>query len=93
MFRKLAYGSRAPANEKPAGLFDGFRIDTDGRIWASAADGVYVYAKTGTLLGRIRVPEVVANVEFGGADLNYLFICGTTSLYGMKVMVNGVDRS
>ena len=77
----------------PAGLFDGFRIDTDGRIWASAADGVYVYSKTGTLLGRIRVPEVVANVEFGGADLNYLFICGTTSLYGMKVMVNGVDRS
>lgn len=75
-----------------AGLFDGFRIDVDGRVWTSAGDGVHVYDPDGTLLGKILVPEVVANVEFGGAKRNYLFICGTTSLYGMKVMVNGAKR-
>ena len=26
------------------GIFDGFRLDTDGRIWTSAGDGVHVYA-------------------------------------------------
>jgi len=46
----------------------------------------------GTLLGKVLVPEVVANVEFGGAKRNHLFICGTTSLYTVKVMTNGAKR-
>lgn len=32
--------------ECSAGLFDGFRLDTEGRIWTSAADGVHVYHPT-----------------------------------------------
>jgi gluconolactonase len=75
-----------------AGFFDGFRLDVDGRIWASAADGVHVYEPDGTLIGKVLVPEVVANVEFGGAKRNYLFICGTTSLYVVKVKTNGAKR-
>jgi gluconolactonase len=35
------------------------------------------------------VPEVVANCAFGGAKRNMLYICGTTSLYVVRVMVNG----
>lgn len=75
--------------ECTAGLFDGFRLDEDGRIWTSAADGVHCYDPDGTLLGKIRVPEVVANVCFGGAKRNYLYICGTTSLYGVRLPVTG----
>jgi gluconolactonase len=75
--------------ECTAGLFDGFRCDEDGRIWVSAADGVHIYDPDGTLLGKVRVPEVVANVCFGGPKRNRLFICGTTSLYALMVMVNG----
>lgn len=74
------------------GFFDGFRLDVEGRVWASAGDGVHVYAADGTLLGKVLVPEVVANVEFGGAKRNHLFICGTTSLYTVKVMTNGAKR-
>ncbi len=76
--------------ECTAGLFDGFRLDTAGRIWTSAADGVHCYDPDGTLLGKVRVPEVVANVCFGGPKRNYLYICGTTSLYGVRLPVNGV---
>ena len=76
----------------PAGLFDGFRLDRDGNIWASAADGVYCYAPDGTLIGRIRVPEVVANVCFGGPKRNRLFICATTSLYAVYVRTSGASR-
>ena len=72
-----------------AGLFDGFRLDTDGRIWSSAADGVHCFNADGVLLGKIKVPEVVANVEFGGAKKNVLYICGTTSLYAVRLMING----
>ncbi len=76
-----------------AGLFDGFRLDVAGRLWVSANDGVHCYDPDGVLLGKVMVPEVVANVEFGGGPKrNYLYICGTTSLYGVKVMVNGAKR-
>ena len=71
------------------GLFDGFRFDTEGRIWTSAGDGVHCYDPDGTLIGKIIVPETVANVCFGGQKRNYLYICGTTSLYGVRLPVNG----
>ena len=43
----------------------------------------------GTLIGKVLVPEVVANCVFGGAKRNVLYICGTTSLYAVRLMVNG----
>jgi gluconolactonase len=71
------------------GLFDGFRLDSDGRIWSSAGDGVHCYDPDGTLIGKVRVPEGVANVCFGGIKRNVLFICGTTSLYAIRLKING----
>ena len=72
-----------------SGLFDGLRLDDAGRIWTSAADGVHCYDPDGTLIGRIKVPEVVANLCFGGPKRNYLYVCGTTSLYAIRLPVNG----
>ena len=75
--------------ECTAGLFDGFRIDTDDRVWTSARDGVHCYAPNATLIGKIRIPEIVSNVCFGGPKLNRLFITGTTSLYSVYLAING----
>lgn len=72
------------------GLFDGFRFDRAGRIWTSAQDGVHCLSPSGVLIGKILIPEIVANVCFGGPKLNRLFICGTTSLYSVFLNVNGV---
>ncbi len=72
------------------GLFDGFRLDRDGRIWSSAQDGVHCMKPEGQLICKIKIPEIVANVCFGGPKLNRLFICGTTSLYSIFLSVNGV---
>lgn len=72
-----------------AGLFDGFRLDDAGRIWTSAGDGVHCYEPDGTLIGKILVPEGVANVVFGGPKRNRLYICATTSLYAIMLPVNG----
>ena len=74
----------------PAGLFDGIRFDTAGRLWASASDGIHCYHPDGARLGRIAVPEVVANLCFGGPKRNRLYICATTSLYAITVNANGV---
>lgn len=71
------------------GLFDGFRVDTDGRVWTSAADGVHVFEPDGTLIGKVKISEVVANLCFGGPKRDRLFICGTTSLYSVRVFAKG----
>lgn len=75
--------------ESTAGLFDGFRVDCKGRVWTSTGEGVHCYDSDGALIGKILIPEMVANVTFGGAKLNRLFICGTTSLYSIYLTTNG----
>ena len=72
-----------------AGVYDGFRLDTQGRIWTSAADGIHVLAADGALLGKVVVPESVANLCFAGPRRNWLLITATTSLYGIRLPVNG----
>ena len=73
----------------PAGLYDGLRVDVHGNLWLSAADGVHCHAPDGTLLGKVLIPETVANLCFGGAKRNRMFICGTTSLYSVYLNTRG----
>ena len=72
-----------------AGIFDGFRVDEAGRLWASADDGVHCLDTDGTLIGKIRVPETVSNVCFGGPHRNRLFVTATTSLYSIYLLLRG----
>src|SRR5262249_55963947 len=71
--------------EVSPGIADGFRFDSDGNLWTSAADGVHCYSPQRELLGKVKVPETVANLTFGGRKRNRLLICGTTSLYAIYV--------
>jgi gluconolactonase len=72
-----------------SGMFDGFRVDQTGRLWASAEDGVHCHDPDGTLIGKIRIPEIVSNLTFGGARRNRLFITATSSLYAVYLTANG----
>jgi gluconolactonase len=74
------------------GLYDGLRVDAKGHLWLSAGDGVHCHAADGERLGKIRVPETVANVCFGGPKLNRLFICATTSLYSVYLNARAAPR-
>ncbi|MFE2129013.1 SMP-30/gluconolactonase/LRE family protein [Streptomyces amritsarensis] len=72
---------------------DNLRFDDEGRLWAAAMeDGVHCYAADGTLIGRLRVPEPVSNIAFGGPKNNRLFITATTSLYSLVMSVTGLPR-
>lgn len=75
------------------GIFDGIRLDTQGRIWASAADGVHIYHPDGTLLGKLLVPETVSNLTWGGAKRNRLFLTATTSIYSLLTTANGAPEA
>lgn len=73
------------------GVPDGFRVDTEGNVWTSAQDGVLCYSSEGVLLGRIKFPEMVANLVFGGEKRNRLFITATSSLYAVYVGAVGAQ--
>jgi gluconolactonase len=73
------------------GIPAGFRVDVDGNIWTSAGDGVQCFTSGGDLIGKIPVPEKVANVCFGGPTHDRLFICGHTSLYSIYLNTRGAQ--
>ena len=77
------------------GFADGMRVDADGNLWCGCGwagpgfDGVQVFAPDGALIGQILLPEICANVTFGGARHNRLFMAASTSLYVLDVNVRG----
>ena len=80
---------------KGAGQADGIRADKDGNIWVGAGwvgpgyDGVHVFAPGGERIGMILLPEMCANVCFGGTKRNRLFMCASQSLYAVYVETQG----
>jgi gluconolactonase len=82
---------------KPS-ITDGMRADTDGNICRSIGrgdaneDGVRCYSPSGELLGKIHIPETVANLCFGGTFRNRLYICGSTSLYAVYTGAQGAMK-
>jgi len=86
------------------GAFDGIKCDVDGNIWAGwgsngscdadamALDGVMVFNPQGRAIGHIRLPERCANLCFGGADGNRLFMASSHSIYALYVNTRGAER-
>ena len=78
-----------------AGFADGIRADIDGNIWVGAGwvgegyDGVHIFAPDGERIGLILLPEICANVCFGGPKRNRLFMAASQSLYAVYVETQG----
>ena len=78
----------------PQGTPDGIRCDIEGNVWAGwgmseALDGVRVFAPDGAPIGHIALPERCANICFGGAKRNRLFMAASHSLYALYVATQG----
>jgi gluconolactonase len=77
------------------GSSDGIRCDTKGNLWAAAGgggdgyDGVHVFAPDGALIGQVVLPESCANLCFGGAAGNRLFMAASRSVYALYVNATG----
>src|SRR5947199_6588650 len=82
-------------NQEVAGMADGIRADVDGNIWVGAGwvgagyDGVHVFTPDGQRIGMILLPEICANVCFGGRRRNRLFMAASQSLYALYVETQG----
>ncbi len=74
------------------GLADGFRLDVHGNLYTSSEDSIQVYAASGQRIGKILVPEKIANCTFGGPEKNRLFIVASSSLYSILLNTRGVQQ-
>jgi len=94
-------GKRMVIDAQGAGALDGIAVDQEGNIWcgwgsngaldanADALDGVRVFNTAGLAIGHIHLPERCANVCFGGAQRNRLFMASSHSLYALYVETQG----
>jgi gluconolactonase len=85
---KLSGGDLFCADEKG---YDGIRFDHLGRLWGAAHDGLHCYDPDGSLIGKLRLPEITSNFTFGGRQQNHLYITATSSLYGIRVNFRGAS--
>ena len=69
---------------------DGIKTDTEGRIWATAGDGVHVISPEGERITIIAFPEVPANLCFGGSDGGVLYVTARNSVYAVDTTVEGI---
>ena len=74
-------------SSREAGLPDGMKCDAKGNVWVTAPGGIRVYSPRGAQLGTVRIPEMPANLHWGGEDWRTLFVCATTSVYAVETKV------
>jgi gluconolactonase len=79
-----------PRSPDEQGAPDGMKVDQEGNVYCTGPSGVWVFDSNGRLLGRIVMPEVPANLAWGGADWRTLYITARTSLYRIRMQVPGV---
>jgi gluconolactonase len=70
-----------------AGAVDGMKCDEHGNVWVTGPGGVWVLDPSGQRLGRVRAPEVVGNLTWGGDDLRTLFLMTSTTVHGVPTLV------
>jgi gluconolactonase len=63
------------------------KCDQHGNVWVTAPGGVWVYSPAGELLGKVRLPELVANLAWGGSDFRTLYLTSTHSVYSIPSKV------
>ena len=71
------------------GVPDGLKVDSLGNVWASGQGGFRIYSPTGEVLGQIILPEVAANLAWGGPDGRTAYFTASTSIYRMTLKIPG----
>lgn len=80
LFARVTGGVAAP---------DGVKVDRAGRVYVTGRGGVWIFDPSGRHVGTIHVPELPANIGWGGSNWQDLYITARTSLYRIALAVAG----
>lgn len=85
--------SRIFANMPSAedGVPDGMKVDTDGRVYCTGPEGVWVFEPNGNHVGIIRLPEIPANCAWGDVDYRTMYFTARSSVYRLRMKTTGIN--
>ena len=66
-----------------------FRVDKDDNVWTSAGKGIKCFNPQGEVIGQLLLPDLVANLTFGGENNNILYVTCSSNLYSMELNQQG----
>lgn len=79
----------ATADGEP-GVPDGMKVDLEGNLYCTGPHAVWIFNPSGKLLGKIRPPEIPANLHWGDEDARTLYITARTGLYRIRMLAQGL---
>ncbi|MBI2940231.1 MAG: SMP-30/gluconolactonase/LRE family protein [Chloroflexi bacterium] len=71
------------------GMPDGMKLDERGNLYCTGPGGIWVISPAGTALGRIELPEIPSNLNWGELDWKTLYVTACTSIYRLQAKVAG----
>ncbi len=78
-----------PQTDGDQGVPDGVKVDVEGRVYSVGPGGIWAFDAQGAFLGKIRLPELPANIGWGDADNRTLYVCARTSVYRLRMTTPG----
>jgi gluconolactonase len=76
--------------ESAGGLPDGMKIDREGNLYCTGPGGIWIFTPAGKHLGTLHFPEIPANLHWGDADAQMLYVTARTGLYRIKLNIPGI---
>lgn len=71
-------------------LADGMKVDSQGNVYSTAPEGIWIFSPQGKLLGKIFLPENPTNIAWGDKDYKTLYITTYTSIYRVRLKIPGI---
>jgi len=81
------FASVGPRGE--GGAADGMVTDTDGRVYTTSPAGLTIFEPDGGHLEDIAFDQPISNMDWGGDDLNELYITSSDLVYRLPLTVTG----
>lgn len=82
----MPYGSAGELDGVP----DGLKLDEAGNIFCTGPGGIWIWNPGEELLGVLRLPELPANLGWGGDGRRTMYVTARTSVYSLRVKTPGI---
>jgi gluconolactonase len=87
--RSRVFADAIGTGDYAEGVVDGMKADEQGNVYVTGPRGIWVFSPQGKALGVIRMPEIAANLNWGGSNWDDLYCTCSTSVYRVRMKVRG----
>lgn len=85
---EMPYGPKGELDGVP----DGLKVDANGRIYSTGPGGIWIWDSDESFIDRLELPELPANLGWGGRNNKDMFVTARTSVYRLRMRDPGIPR-